>query len=151
MRASFSIRRAENIAELHALNVLFGEAFGDSDTYGSPVPADHLHAVLTRPQVIVLVATAGEQIVGGLVAYELQKLERPRSELYLYDLAVAAAHRRRGIATALIERLRAIAAERGCSSLYVQADWDDEAANALYSKLGRSRRVVHFELDLSRD
>ena len=48
-------------------------------------------------------------MVGGLVAYELEKLEQARSEIYLYDLAVDADQRRKGIATALIRRLRAIA------------------------------------------
>jgi aminoglycoside 3-N-acetyltransferase I len=38
--------------------------------------------------------------VGGLIAYELEKFERARSELYIYDLAVAEDHRRRGVATA---------------------------------------------------
>lgn len=51
-------------------------------------------------------------VVGGLVAYEFQKFEHERSEIYIYDLAVAEAHRRRGIATALIEELKKLAAER---------------------------------------
>jgi len=41
-----------------------------------------------------------------LAAYELRKFEQERSEVYIYDLAVASAHRREGIATALIERLK---------------------------------------------
>jgi GNAT superfamily N-acetyltransferase len=58
--------------------------------------------------VILLVALAGEQVVGGLVAYELEKFERERRELHIYDLAVREEHRRQGIATALIGRLRAM-------------------------------------------
>ncbi|MGI9404951.1 MAG: hypothetical protein ACR2O4_01155 [Hyphomicrobiaceae bacterium] len=37
------------------------------------------------------------QVIGGLVAYELKKFEQERSEIYIYDLAVAAEHRRKGV------------------------------------------------------
>ena len=51
--------------------------------------------------------------VSPLVGYVLDKFEQERSEVYIYDLAVAESHRRRGIATALIARLQRIAADRG--------------------------------------
>ena len=97
---------------------------------------------------IALVAELGNDVVGGLVAYELPKLERRRSEVYLYDLAVAASHRRRGIATRLIDALRAIAREQGAWVVYVQADHGDEPAIALYTKLGVREDVMHFDLPL---
>lgn len=100
----------------------------------------------------MLVALAGDrtsrELVGGLVAYELTKLERARSEIYIYDLAVAETHRRQGIATALIERLRELARERGAWVLYVQADQGDEPAVALYQKMGTREDVMHFDIPL---
>jgi aminoglycoside 3-N-acetyltransferase I len=91
----------------------------------------------------VLVALAAEQVVGGLVAYELEKFERVRSELDIYDLAVGADHRRRGIATALVEQLREIAASRGARVLYMQADYGDKVAitQALRNYWGASSSV----------
>ena len=85
-------------------------------------------------------------MVGGLVAYELDKFERARREVYIYDLAVAAPHRRRGIATALIGHLRDIAARRGAWVIYVQADHGDDPAIALYEKLGIREDVMHFDI-----
>jgi aminoglycoside 3-N-acetyltransferase I len=61
---------------------------------------------------IALAALKHSMVVGGLVAYQFQKFEQERSEIYIYDLAVAEAPRRRGIATALIEELKKLAAER---------------------------------------
>jgi aminoglycoside 3-N-acetyltransferase I len=95
---------------------------------------------------IALAANIDGQVIGGLAAYELKKFEQPRSEIYIYDLAVAQGHRRRGIASALIQRLRLIAASRGAYVIFVQADHGDDAAIALYSKLGVREEVLHFDI-----
>jgi aminoglycoside 3-N-acetyltransferase I len=136
-------------ALMHRLNALFGEAFADPETYGGEPPGDaYLAELLARDHVHALVALGDEEVLGGLVAYELPKFERARREVYIYDLAVAAAHRRQGIATALIDRLREIAAQRGAWVIYVQADYGDEPAIALYEKLGAREEVLHFDIEV---
>ncbi len=86
-----------------------------------------------------------------MTAYELQKFEQERSEIYIYDLAVAESHRRRGVATALIGALKRIAAERGAYVIFVQADLGDEPAIALYTKLGVREDVLHFDIEVRSD
>lgn len=138
-----------DIALMHALLATFGEAFGDMDTYTANRPDDaYLQRLLGGDTFIALVAVEDGAVVGGLAAYELQKFEQARSEIYLYDLAVATAHRRRGVATALIEELGKIATARGAYVMFVQADTgiEDEPAIALYSKLGTREEVLHFDL-----
>jgi aminoglycoside 3-N-acetyltransferase I len=85
-------------------------------------------------------------VVGGLAAYVLDKFEQERSEIYVYDLAVAEPFRRTGIATALIEALKTIAAQIGAYVIFVQADPEDAPAVALYSKLGKPEDVLHFDI-----
>jgi len=132
---------------LRKLNALFGEAFGDEETYGGEPPSDaYLKGLLAKEHVIVVVALAAEEVLGGLVAYELDKFERRRREVYIYDLAVAAAHRRQGIATGLIGHLREIAGRRGAWVVFVQADYGDDPAIALYEKLGCREEVLHFDI-----
>jgi aminoglycoside 3-N-acetyltransferase I len=138
-----------DLAFIDGLLTMFGEAFEDEQTYGSKRPsAGYLNELLASPPFIALAALNGEQVVGGLVAYELRKLEQERSEIYLYDLAVSAAHRRTGIATALIEALRVLAKQRGAYVVYVQADPPDAPAVALYTKLGTREDVYHFDIDV---
>lgn len=102
--------------------------------------------MLARENVITLVAFAGAELAGGLVAYELDKIERRRREIYLYDLAVLEPYRRRGVASALILELQHIAAEREAWAVFVQADYGDDPAVALYTKLGARENVMHFDL-----
>ena len=147
----FTIRQLDRgeAALFRSLNAMFGQAFDDAEAYGGAPPSEaYLETLLAKPHVIPIVALSEGDIIGGLVAYELDKFEQPRSEIYIYDLAVAEAHRRQGIATALIERLREIAAERGAWVIYVQADLGDEPAIALYTKLGVREDVLHFDIDV---
>jgi aminoglycoside 3-N-acetyltransferase I len=126
---------------------MFGDAFGETETYGANAPDDaYLASLLNKEHFIALAALAGDTVVGGLAAYQLEKFEQARSEIYIYDLAVAEAYRRRGIATRLIEELRRIAATRGAYVIFVQADCGDDPAIALYTKLGVREDVMHFDI-----
>jgi aminoglycoside 3-N-acetyltransferase I len=134
---------------LDALLRTFGEAFNDVDTYTANPPSEgYLRQLLGGDSFIALAALKGGVVVGGIAAYELKKFEQERSEIYIYDLAVAAEHRREGIATALIEKLKEIAAKRSAYVIFVQADTgiEDEPAIALYTKLGRREDVLHFDI-----
>jgi aminoglycoside 3-N-acetyltransferase I len=136
---------------LRELNKLFATAFDDAESYAAHPPADaYVSGLLAKDHVIALVSIENAQVVGGLVAYELEKFEQQRSEIYIYDLAVAESHRRQGIATALIARLRQIGAERGAWVVYVQADYGDDPAIALYTKLGTREDVMHFDIAVER-
>jgi aminoglycoside 3-N-acetyltransferase I len=145
----FAIRRlgGGDTKLCRALNALFAEAFDDAESYAVKPPTDeYLESLLAKPHVIALVALEDEAVVGGLVAYQLDKFEQERSEIYIYDLAVAENRRRQGVATALVAHLREIAVERGAWIIYVQADYGDEPAIALYTKLGRREDVMHFDI-----
>lgn len=147
--AAFEIRRltANDIDDARAINRLFAREFSDPASYTSVPPGDdYLGRLLGRAETVVLVADIDGEIGGSLVAYTFEKLEQERSEIYIYDLAVAEKSRRRGVATALIERLKEIAVSLGAWVIYVQADYGDESAIALYEKLGTREDVMHFDI-----
>jgi aminoglycoside 3-N-acetyltransferase I len=143
---------ASDLALMDDLLHLFGTTFDEMETYTANKPsAAYLQRLLGGDMLIALVALKAGMVVGGLAAYELPKFEQERSEIYIYDLAVAANHRREGVATALITALRTIAAQRGAYVIFVQADTtpEDEPAIALYSKLGQREDVLHFDIAVS--
>jgi aminoglycoside 3-N-acetyltransferase I len=121
------VLKTEDVAVMEGMLALFGEAFAEPEIYGGARPGErYLRRLLGSETFIALAAVESAIVVGALAAYELKKFERERSEIYIYDLAVAEPHRRKGIATALIEKLKSIAAARGAYVIFVQADLVDE-------------------------
>lgn len=136
-----------DVGSLRSLLGVFAEAFEDPERYLGQQPSDpYLHDLLSGEQFLAIVAEAGTRVVGGLTGYVLPKFERACREVYLYDLAVDHDHRRQGLATALIERLKTLAAERGIAGIFVQAHRDDGPAVALYARLGVAEDVLHFDI-----
>ena len=149
MTRSFEVGRllAADLPAMRDLLQVFGEAFDEIETFSARKPGDdYLTGLLDKPDFVALAAIERGEVIGGLAAYELQKFEQERSEFYIYDLAVREKSRRRGVATALIEELKTIAAARGAYVIFVQADHGDDPAIALYTKLGVREDVMHFDI-----
>jgi aminoglycoside 3-N-acetyltransferase I len=149
LSAPFSIRQltSNDVAMMETMLTVFGKAFDEVATYSAARPSKaYLARLLGSDYFIALAALKNGSVVGGIAAYELQKFEQERSEIYIYDLAVAVIHRREGIATALIQELKKIAAARAAYVVFVQADIGDAPAIALYTKLGIREDVLHFDI-----
>jgi aminoglycoside 3-N-acetyltransferase I len=150
--ANYSYRRltSADVSLLKELLRVFGEAFDEIDTYQRSTPSDgYLSRLLTKQDFIAVVAMTGSEVVGGLAAYELDKFEQERREIYIYDLAVMERHRQKGVATGLIGELRKIASERNVYVIFVQADTEDGPAIALYESLGTKETAYHFDIEVS--
>jgi len=138
---------ANDVAAMRDMLSMFGEAFEDVRTYTDKQPDDdYLRQLLSGSAFIALAAFSGGKVVGGIAAYVLPKFEQARSEVYIYDLAVQENSRRMGVATAMIAELRKLATARGAYVIFVQADYGDEPAIALYAKLGVREEVLHFDI-----
>lgn len=139
-----------DLATMRGMLWLFGEVFAEPGTYTAAQPPDeYLRGLLGSSTFIAIAALDAERVVGGLAAYVLPKFEQARSEIYIYDLAVTESHRRRGVATAMIGKLRELADRLGAWVIFVQADYGDDPAIGLYTKLGRREEVIHFDIDPS--
>jgi aminoglycoside 3-N-acetyltransferase I len=149
--AHYTYRRltCADVSLLKDLLRVFGEAFGEVDTYQHFVPSDdYLTRLLSKQHFIAIAAMIGEEVVGGLAAYELDKFEQDRREIYIYDLAVVESHRRRGVATGMIGELRRIASERNVYVIFVQAALEDGPAITLYESLGTKETAHHFDIEV---
>ncbi|MGL4281112.1 MAG: AAC(3)-I family aminoglycoside N-acetyltransferase [Albidovulum sp.] len=138
---------AGELGLMRSMLTLFGRAFEEPEIFAANPPDDNwLGGLLADKTFIALAALQGDTVIGGLAAYVLTKYESPRREIYIYDLAVDEPHRRRGVATALIRHLQEIARDRGAWVIFVQADYIDPPAIALYESLGQREEVLHFDI-----
>jgi aminoglycoside 3-N-acetyltransferase I len=150
MSYSYKQLTSGDISLLKELLRVFGEAFEEISTYQDAIPSDaYLKSLLGKNYFVALVAQDGGNVVGGLVAYVLEKFEQERKEIYIYDLAVSKNHRRRRVATELIQQLKQIGKERGAYIIFVQADKVDTPAIKLYESLGTREDVYHFDISVN--
>jgi ribosomal protein S18 acetylase RimI-like enzyme len=63
------------------------------------------------------------------------------TEMFVYELGVAPEARLRGVGTALVEALAAVARERGCYGMWVGTEPDNEAALATYRRGGANEEA----------
>ncbi len=138
---------SNDILDFRELMKLFGDVFDDKEAYLNHGPSDqYVIDLLGEDSIIHLTAKDSGIIIGGLVAYNLKKFEQERSEVYIYDLAVAPEKRRQGVATGLINELRRISKDMGAWGIFVQADYVDRPAIKLYESLGSREEVLHFDI-----
>lgn len=130
-----------------ALVALLDEYARDAAGGGTPLAGDakaRLPALLaSRPHYAGLLAWDGEAPVGLVNAFEGVSTFKARPLLNIHDIAVAASHRGRGVGRALLAATEALARERGCCKLTLEALEGNVGAIGLYRSVG----FVAYELD----
>lgn len=130
MEQAGTVRRAESVAELVAASALFDE----------PVREEWAERFLAESGHHLLLAHVDGLPAGMISGVEISHPDKG-TEMLLYELGVAEEYRRRGIARALIDALRALAAERGCQGMWVAVDTDNGPALATYAAAGGRREA----------
>jgi GNAT superfamily N-acetyltransferase len=91
---------------------------------------------LASPDNLFLAARWEGEICGFLTAHRLQRVDRRRAEVLLYEIGVAAPFRWRGIGRALIEQCKIWAADLGADEVWVLTEASNAAAMAMYTATG---------------
>jgi aminoglycoside 3-N-acetyltransferase I len=102
----------------------------------APLSDRYLDQLMCRREFWALAAFIEDAIVGGITAYTLPMTNRESSEIFLYDIAVLSAYRRKGIGRRLLAVLRHQASQAGIQELFVAAESADEHALDFYHHLG---------------
>ena len=117
--------RAEDEDEIDGFAPAFDEALRPNEV--ARFLADGRHHLL--------LGYLGDRPVGFLSAVEVFHPDK-RAELFLNEIAVVEEARRHGVARALIEELKQIGRELGCSTVWVLTDGANEPAMRLYASTG---------------
>ncbi len=115
--------------------------------FDGPVRPDQAAAFLNDPGHELVLAYAGDLAVGMASGTILLHPDKPPA-LFVNEVGVRDDWRRRGIGTAVAEKLFAIARQRGCEGIWLGTEPDNDAALALYRKLkGQEMPGVYFGWD----
>src|SRR6185312_10290362 len=101
------------------------------DVFDDPVDVGRLAAYLATPGHLLVVALAGDLVVGQCAGVIHRHPDKP-TELYVDEVGTASTHRRRGIARAMLAELFAWGRELGCTEAWLGTELDNIAANGLY-------------------
>jgi aminoglycoside 3-N-acetyltransferase I len=100
----------------------------------APLDAEAAAAYLGDPAVVHWVAEQGGAVLGELLCHVLRLPSGHGRELLLYAIGVRAAHRRRGVGTALVREMLAWARAERIEVVWVLAD--NPGAEAFYAACG---------------
>lgn len=93
-------------------------------------------AYLRDPANVLFLARDGREPVGFLRGTALRQLKTKRRQMFLYEIAVAPSHRRRGIGRALVARFLEYCRRQRCEEAFVFTDPGNTPAVRLYRTTG---------------
>ena len=121
---------------------------GDEEIVVALATREPRTALLQDPRTIFLVAFEDDAPIGFVLAYALPRRHGPNVTLFVYEIEVSAASRRRGLGTRLLRELEQVARQRGIDEGFVLTEEDNVAAMRLYESAGGVRNdVVEWDFD----
>jgi GNAT superfamily N-acetyltransferase len=106
-------------------------------------------AIMAAPDHVLLVAERDDRLVGMCALVFSQSTWSAAPVCELQDVLVTASERRANVGRGLVDSAEAIARERGCSRLFLLAEYWNLDAHAFYRRLGLTEKTcLYFERDL---
>lgn len=105
-------------------------------------------AHIAHPDGLVLVAEEDGALAGAASLWIRPRLNWTAPEAWLPDLYVRPAHRRRGVARALLDACVAEARARGCHTLKLESGHDRTSSHPLYGAYGFAHYGRAYRLEL---
>lgn len=117
-----------NATLVPGLNGLFDEGTEWDEEQGAKFLED--------PDNLFLLARWDGVVCGFLTAHRLQRFDRRRAEVLLYEIGVDERYQRRGVGTALIDEVKRWAEAVGADEVWVLTEASNVAAMGLYGSTG---------------
>ncbi len=121
---------------------LFGLLARVFDEESEDLSDEYVQRLLSRDDFWAVAAFRGDELVGGVTAHALPMTRRQAFEVFIYDIAVVADHRRKGVGRKLVMHLQNEAASLGIQDAFVAADNEDAHALDFYRALGGTESPV---------
>jgi ribosomal protein S18 acetylase RimI-like enzyme len=110
------------------------------DVFDDPIDLSRAGEFLADPRHHLAVALEDGLVVGFVSALHYVHPDKPRPELWINEVSVAATHRHRGLGTRMLRAVFAVARGLGCAEAWVLTDRANTAAMRLYAACGSSHQ-----------
>lgn len=115
------------------------------DVFDEPIQPAFLDAFLACPRHVMFLAVANGEVVGMASGVEYFHPDKP-PQLWINEVGVAPAHRRRGVGRALTRALIDEAERRGCSYAWLGTAEDNVAGRACFASVPGAEEPQPFWL-----
>ena len=117
-------------------------------TFDNDIDPAQAAAFLADPGHEIVVACAAGEVVGFASGTVLLHPDKPPA-FFIAEVSVHEDFRRRGLGSALMQRLIAVARGRGCKGIWLATEADNDAARGLYRRLAaqESEGIVVYDWD----
>jgi aminoglycoside 3-N-acetyltransferase I len=103
---------------------------------GNVVSSEYLKEFLASPVNYLIVAEIENTLAGFLLAHALQRLKQESHKMFIYELDVAQAYRRKGVGTALIQYILGIVRQEKMMNAFVFTSYSNKGAVEFYKSTG---------------
>lgn len=120
------------IKRMHAFPEEYIEHFNRLRDKGTEWDVTEGTKFLAHPDNALFLAFIDDHIVGFLTGYRLQRLDKRKAEILLYEVAVAPHFRNKGVGKALLQHVKDWAKESDAHEVWVLTNRSNTPAVALY-------------------
>lgn len=119
------------------------------DVFDHDIDPARLAAYLAEPGHLMTIAVADGRVIGQCQAAIHRHVDKP-TELYIDNLGVAEAFKRRGVASRLVQAMFAWGLELGCEEAWVATEPDNAEGRGFYEAGGAAPTpIMMYEYELS--
>ena len=130
-------------AILNLLDAYARDPMGGGKGLSQEVKAALLPLLAAEPGAFSVLAFVEDQAAGLVNCFQALSTFRAKPLINIHDVTVLAPYRGRGLSTAMLEKVEAVARERGCCKLTLEVLEGNRIARRAYEKFGFSG----YELD----
>lgn len=121
------------------------------DVFDHALDVEATNRFLADPRHHIIVALDGSTVVGFVTAVHTEHPDKAHPEMRINEVGVAPPYQRQGVATSMLQALKALASGLGCREAWVLTEKSNLEATALYTSSGGVQNqdaVVMYSFDI---
>jgi ribosomal protein S18 acetylase RimI-like enzyme len=123
----------------------------EEERAGNLASQTHLRQALSNPTYYFIVCLIDSTPAGYLSAFRFPKVDEDSFQVYLFEIEVGEQHRRKGVASGMLEELKRQCQTDRVSLIWIGTDLANEAAQRTFEKAGAERvqeTYIEYNIDL---